>query len=189
MAALELPGRTLAPTRVAPNKVYETGHRLAKPQPRYCKAAQDSGAGECPLLPIKCCAQHIVTASARGSDEPSAIFRPARLLKTSVIERIMSAYARQIRWEKLLIEVWQKKAYKTLRACVAGPLLRPGACYPANDGCYEHRRQNHPAIRPLASYRLARRTARRAWMFCSPTAVRRRSHKAEVKRPKRSKVE
>jgi hypothetical protein len=26
-------------------------------------------------------------------------------------------------------------------------------------------------------------------MFCSPTAVRRRSHKAEVKRPKRSKVE
>jgi hypothetical protein len=26
-------------------------------------------------------------------------------------------------------------------------------------------------------------------MFCSPTAVPRRSHKAEVKRPKRSKVE
>ena len=189
MPALELPGRTPTPPKVAPTKIYQMGHPPAKPRQRYYSGAQTSGAGEHALLPIKCCAQDIAAASARGSDEPSAIFRPARLLKTSVIERIMSAYARQIRWEKLLIEVWQKKAYKTLRACVAGPLLHPGACYPANDGCYEHRRQNHPAVRPPASYHLARRTARRAWMFCSPTAVRRRSHKAEVKRPKRSKVE
>jgi len=97
MAALELPGRTLAPTRVAPNKVYETGHRLAKPQPRYCKAAQDSGAGECPLLPIKCCAQRIVAALAGGSDKPFVVFGPARLLKTSIIEKSTSGYARQTR--------------------------------------------------------------------------------------------
>lgn len=189
MAALELPGRTPTPPKVAPTKIYQMGHPPAKPRQRYYSGAQTSDAGEHALLPIKCCAQDIAAASARGSDEPSAIFRPAKLLKTSVIERIMSAYARQIRWEKLLIELWQKKAYKTLRACVAGPLLRPGACDPANDGCYEHRRQNHQAVRPPALYHLARRTARRAWMFCSPTAVRRRSHKAEVKRPKRSKVE
>lgn len=180
MAALELPGRTPTPPKVAPTKIYQMGHPPAKPRQRYYSGAQTSGAGEHALLPIKCCAQDIAAASARGSDEPSAIFRPARLLKTSVIKRIMSAYARQIRWEKLLIEVWQKKAYKTLRACVAGPLLRPGACCPANDGCYEHRRPCTilPAA-PLGGL----------GCFCSPTAVRRRSHKAEVKRPKRSKVE
>jgi len=91
MSALELPGRTPAPPKIVPTKIYETETQIAKPQPRYCKAVQRKGAGKCVLLPIKCRAYSIVAGSGGGSDKPSAIFGRAGLFKTSIFEEIYAA--------------------------------------------------------------------------------------------------